>query len=66
MQHEYGEIAVVKVGAMNVSSIQYVDPLPETLVIGDELAYLNLDLRLFYYWRIIPLLAGQISWSAVK
>jgi phosphatidylserine decarboxylase len=39
VQHEYGEIAVVKVGAMNVSSIQYVKPLPETLVIGDELAY---------------------------
>lgn len=39
VQHEYGEIAVVKVGAMNVSSIQYVSPLPDTLVIGDELAY---------------------------
>jgi phosphatidylserine decarboxylase len=39
MQHEFGEIAVVKVGAMNVSSIQYVNPLSETLVVGDELAY---------------------------
>jgi phosphatidylserine decarboxylase len=39
IQHEFGEIAVVKVGAMNVSSIQYVSPLPDTLVIGDELAY---------------------------
>jgi phosphatidylserine decarboxylase len=39
VQHEFGEIAVVKVGAMNVSSIQYVNPLPETLVVGDELAY---------------------------
>jgi phosphatidylserine decarboxylase len=24
---------------MNVSSIQYVNPLPEILVVGDELAY---------------------------
>jgi phosphatidylserine decarboxylase len=39
VQHDFGEIAVVKVGAMNVSSIQYVNPLPENLVIGDELAY---------------------------
>jgi phosphatidylserine decarboxylase len=39
VQHEFGEVAVVKVGAMNVSSIQYVTPLPETLVIGGELAY---------------------------
>jgi phosphatidylserine decarboxylase len=39
VQHEFGEIAVVKVGAMNVSSIQYVKPLPETLTAGDELAY---------------------------
>ncbi|MDB5053887.1 MAG: phosphatidylserine decarboxylase [Bacilli bacterium] len=39
MKHEFGEIAVVKVGAMNVSSIQYVQPLPNTLAAGDELAY---------------------------
>lgn len=39
VQHEFGELAVVKVGAMNVSSIQYVNPLPENLVVGDELAY---------------------------
>ncbi|GAA4855024.1 hypothetical protein GCM10023310_37430 [Paenibacillus vulneris] len=39
MQHEGGEVAVVKVGAMNVSSIQYVKPLPNTLQRGDELAY---------------------------
>lgn len=36
---DYGEIAVVKVGAMNVSGIHYVDPLPGTLTAGDELAY---------------------------
>lgn len=39
VQHEFGELAVVKVGAMNVSSIQYVNPLPDTLTAGDELAY---------------------------
>jgi phosphatidylserine decarboxylase len=39
IKHEFGEIAVVKVGAMNVSSIQYVQPLPNTLAAGDELAY---------------------------
>ncbi|WP_159881010.1 archaetidylserine decarboxylase [Paenibacillus puerhi] len=39
MQHEDGEIAVVKVGALNVSSIQYVSPLPNQVEAGDELAY---------------------------
>jgi phosphatidylserine decarboxylase len=35
----HAEVAVVKVGAMNVSSIQYVEPLGERLNKGDELAY---------------------------
>lgn len=39
LQAETGEIAVVKVGALNVSSIQYADKLPETLRSGDDLAY---------------------------
>ncbi|MEW9700305.1 archaetidylserine decarboxylase [Paenibacillus sp. SI8] len=39
MQHEAGEVAVVKVGALNVSSIQYVTPLPNHLERGQELAY---------------------------
>ena len=39
IQHETGEVAVVKVGALNVSSIQYVTPLPTTLERGQELAY---------------------------
>jgi len=39
IQHELGEIAVVKVGAMNVSSIRYVSPPPKQLQTGDELAY---------------------------
>jgi phosphatidylserine decarboxylase len=39
VQHEFGELAVVKVGAMNVSSIQYVSPLPDQLERGGELAY---------------------------
>lgn len=39
VQHEYGELAVVKVGAMNVSSIQYVSPLPDHLERGGELAF---------------------------
>ncbi|UUZ84265.1 archaetidylserine decarboxylase [Paenibacillus sp. P26] len=39
VQHELGEIAVVKVGALNVSSIRYVSPLPDRLERGGELAY---------------------------
>jgi phosphatidylserine decarboxylase len=39
IQHPAGEIAVVKVGALNVSSIQYVQPLPDQLNRGDDLAY---------------------------
>ncbi|MFD0962251.1 archaetidylserine decarboxylase [Paenibacillus chungangensis] len=39
VKHHAGEAAVVKVGAMNVSSIQYVMPLRERMDRGDELAY---------------------------
>ena len=39
VRHEGGEVAVVKVGAMNVSSIRYVDPQTEQLERGEELAY---------------------------
>lgn len=39
IQHEHGEIAVVKVGALNVSSIRYVESLPKKLERGDDLAY---------------------------
>ncbi|REK75833.1 archaetidylserine decarboxylase [Paenibacillus paeoniae] len=39
IRHEGGEAAVIKVGAMNVSSIKYAAPLPKTVVKGDELAY---------------------------
>ncbi|MCM3785884.1 archaetidylserine decarboxylase [Neobacillus mesonae] len=39
IKHEHGEIAVVKVGAMNVSSIQYVDHSIKSWERGDELAY---------------------------
>lgn len=39
IRHEYGEVAVVKVGAMNVSGIQYVPSLPEQVERGGELAY---------------------------
>jgi len=35
---EFGEIALVKVGAMNVSGIRYVDPLSDRLTQGEELA----------------------------
>lgn len=38
MNHSFGEIAVVKVGALNVSSIRYADPLPSQLTKGDDLA----------------------------
>lgn len=37
--HEHGEVAVVKVGAMNVSSIHYADPSVSEWRNGDELAY---------------------------
>jgi phosphatidylserine decarboxylase len=39
IRHEAGELAVVKVGALNVSSIRYVEPLPKELSRGGELAY---------------------------
>lgn len=39
MQHDKGEIAVIKVGALNVSSIQYVSGLQQSLERGDELAF---------------------------
>ena len=39
IHHDDGEVAVVKVGAMNVSSIRYVEPQLESLARGDELAY---------------------------
>lgn len=39
IDHEYGEIAVVKVGALNVSSIRYAEPLTDKLERGGELAY---------------------------
>ncbi|XID95719.1 archaetidylserine decarboxylase [Paenibacillaceae bacterium WGS1546] len=39
VRNEVGETAVVKVGALNVSSIKYVDPKPVRLHRGDELAY---------------------------
>jgi phosphatidylserine decarboxylase len=38
IRHAWGEAALVKVGALNVSSIRYVDPLPEEVRKGDELA----------------------------
>lgn len=39
MQHRYGLITIVKVGAMNVSSIKYSDPFQQHFTRGDELAY---------------------------
>lgn len=39
IQHEFGEVAVAKVGAMNVSSIQYTNKDAKTLQRGEELAY---------------------------
>lgn len=39
IRHSAGEVAVVKVGAMNVSSIRYVDERVTKVTKGDELAY---------------------------
>lgn len=39
IRHDIGEVAVVKVGALNVSSIKYVEPRPTKLARGQELAY---------------------------
>ncbi|RXZ81216.1 phosphatidylserine decarboxylase [Paenibacillaceae bacterium] len=39
IKHGMGEVAVIKVGAMNVSSIRYVEPKHKEVVKGDELAY---------------------------
>jgi phosphatidylserine decarboxylase len=38
IRHEKGEVAVVKVGAMNVGSIRYAEPLPSRLARGEEFA----------------------------
>lgn len=39
IRHAHAETAVVKVGAMNVSSIKYVEPLHDKVTKGEELAY---------------------------
>ncbi|MED3553910.1 archaetidylserine decarboxylase [Cytobacillus praedii] len=39
MRHQYGDLSIVKVGAMNVSSIKYTNSLAIHLNKGDELAY---------------------------
>lgn len=39
IKHASGEVAVIKVGAMNVSSIQYTEPQQSKVQRGDELAY---------------------------
>lgn len=39
VQQEFGELAIVKVGALNVSSISYVEPLGSRIERGQELAY---------------------------
>jgi phosphatidylserine decarboxylase len=39
IQHQSGEVAVVKVGAMNVSSIRYVEPTSSQQERGQELAF---------------------------
>lgn len=39
IRHEYGEIAVAKVGALNIRSVQYVEELTDTVTRGGELAY---------------------------
>lgn len=39
IRHEHGEVAVVKVGAMNVASIRYTEPLTDELKRGQDLAY---------------------------
>ncbi|WP_337099627.1 archaetidylserine decarboxylase [Paenibacillus sp. YIM B09110] len=41
IRNEFWETAVVKVGAMNVSSIKYVEPLQDEVNKGDELAYFS-------------------------
>lgn len=39
IRHPFGELALVKVGALNVSGIRYVDGKPGSVRAGDELAY---------------------------
>ncbi|WP_138496629.1 archaetidylserine decarboxylase [Paenibacillus pinistramenti] len=39
IDHRPGEVALIKVGAMNVSSIQYTDPAAKAWERGDDLAY---------------------------
>jgi phosphatidylserine decarboxylase len=39
IRHQFGELALVKVGALNVSSIRYAGPVPEHVERGEDLAY---------------------------
>lgn len=39
LSHEFGEIAVTKIGALNVASIQYADGLSNEIERGQELAF---------------------------
>jgi len=39
IMHRHGIVSLIKVGAMNVSSIRYTEPLSPHLNRGDELAY---------------------------
>lgn len=59
VRHQTGELAVIKVGAMNVSSIRYVEPLPDQVAAGDELAY-------FEFGSTVVLLTENGSFEALE
>jgi phosphatidylserine decarboxylase len=56
IQHAKGELAVVKVAALNVASIQFVDGLQSQVNKGDELAY-------FEFGSTVVLLAEQNTYQ---
>lgn len=56
ISHEHGEVAVVKVGAMNVSSIVYTDDKATSWQQGDDLAY-------FEFGSTVVLLAKNHSFD---
>lgn len=58
IEHSAGELAVVKVGALNVSSIQYVPSLPSKLQRGDDLAY-------FEFGSTVVLLMSNESYESL-
>ncbi len=58
IQSKFGEVAVCKVGAMNVSSIQYAVPIGTDLIKGGELAYFE------FGSTVVLFVSGNFNWDS--